>query len=384
MVSFFFHPDYSGSAVQAYNLSQHLRRLGAAPSILAANLSGGPAYELMDGIPVHRVPVWKSGPFQIPSFWMSAAAFFIRHRGSFDLLHAHGTLQHGIASLAGRALSKPSILKVAMADSDLAFERQGRLNGGANRIMVRRFDRYIATTGAIAAEMRARGLDERRITLIPNGVDTERFVPLNPQDRAVIRRELGFPDAPLVSCVAIINERKNIDGALRMWRGAVERGIPGHLALIGPIPEPGGPYHTTLLDYVAAHRLEGRVTFLGKRDPIVPFLQASEVFLFPSKQEGMPNSVLEAMACGLPCLVSASAGTEEIVSEGEDGYLCPADDESAFVDRLTRLLSTPALRAAMGDRARENAVSRYSLRGVADRYRELYAELLANVTPVRD
>lgn len=380
MVSFYFHPDYSGSAVQAHNLSQHLTRLGASPSILSANLSDSPSYEVIDGIPVHRVPVLKSPALEIPSFWISAASFLATHRRQFDLIHAHGTLQHGVVSLVGRAFRKPTILKVAMADSDLAFERQGRLNGGANRFMVQRFDRYIATTSAIAAEMREKGLDEARVRLIPNGVDTVRFSPADPDQRALLRRNLGLPDAPLVSCVAIINERKNIDGILRIWRDVVSSGAAGHLALIGPVPEPGGPFHRRLLTYVEHHGLAERVTFLGKRDPVVPYLQASEAFLFPSRQEGMPNSVLEAMACGVPCLVSGSAGTEEIVTNGHDGFALEPDDEPGFARATARLVTNRPLRDDMGARARQTILTRFSLDSVARRYWALYQELLPGVS----
>jgi glycosyltransferase involved in cell wall biosynthesis len=377
MVSFYFHPDYSGSAVQAYNLSQHLTRLGASPSILAANLSNSPSYQVIDGIPVHRVPVLKSPELQIPSFWLSAARFLATHRQQFDLIHAHGTLQHGVVSLVGKAFGKPTILKVAMADSDLAFERQGRLNGGANRFMVQRFDRYIATTSAIAAEMREKGLDEARVRLIPNGVDTTTFSPADAERRAQLRRSLGLPDAPLVSCVAIINERKNIDGVLRIWREVTARGMTGHLALIGPVPEPGGVFHTRLLNYVEQHNLASHVSFLGKRDPVAPYLQASEAFLFPSRQEGMPNSVLEAMACGVPCLVSRSAGTEEIVQHELNGFVFDPHDEANFVDAVAQVLESVGLRDELGSQARETVCRRFSLETVAARYQALYHELLA-------
>jgi glycosyltransferase involved in cell wall biosynthesis len=383
MVSFYFHPNYSGSAVQAYNLSQHLRRLGVSPSILSANLSNSPAYEVLDGVPVHRVAAVKSGPLQIPSFWVSAAAFLSTHRHEFDVLHAHGTLQHGSVSLVGQAFGKPTILKIAMANSDIAFETQGRVNGSINRFMVSRFDRYIATTSAIAAEMRSQGLDESRIRLIPNGVDTDRFAPVEAARRAELRRSLGLPDAPLVSCVAIINERKNIDGVLRIWREVVSTGAAGHLALIGPIPEPGGPFHARLLNYIELHKLADRVSFLGKRDPVVPYLQASEAFLFPSRQEGMPNSVLEAMACGVPCLVSGSAGTEEIVTDGQDGFALAPEDEGGFARATARLLADRALRDAMGKQARHTILARYSLASVAERYRTLYDELVPGVTSAR-
>jgi glycosyltransferase involved in cell wall biosynthesis len=376
MLSFYFHPDYSGSAVQAHNLSRHLQRLGVQPFILSANLSDSPAYELVDGVPVHRLPVVRSGEMRVPSFAAAAARFLISHRREFDLVHAHGTLQHGVASIIGRILRKPSILKVAMVNSDIAFANHGRLAGRLNRLMVNRFDRYIATTPAIAAEFGERRLDTRRVRLIPNGVDTSLFSPAACSAKADLRRRLGLADGPLVTCVAIINERKNIDGVLRIWNGVVKRGLPGHLALVGPVHNPHGAFHRRLMDYVEAEGLHERVSFVGRVEPVFPYLKASDVFIFPSRQEGMPNGVLEAMSCGLPCLVSRSAGTSEIVTHHVDGYALETNDEAGFTDALASLVASEPLRHAIGSRARDKMIARFSLETIAARYAELYQELL--------
>jgi glycosyltransferase involved in cell wall biosynthesis len=376
MVSFFFHPDYSGSAVQAHNLSKQLVARGMAPSILTANLRQCPPFEIIDGIPVHRVDVRPGGDLQIPSFWWSSARFLWKKRHEFDIVHAHGTLQHASVSVVAGLLRKPSILKVAMADSDLAFERQGKLNGSLNKVMVGRFDKFIATTGAIAKEMRDKGLDADKIELIPNGVDSEVFFPVEDEERRASKHRLDLPDEPLVTCVAIVNERKNIDGMLRIWRDVVASGRRGHLAIVGPVPESAAAFAQRLHAFVAEHGLGDRVSFLGQKAPVVPYLQASDLFLFPSRQEGMPNAVLEAMACGLPCLVSRSAGTEEIVTDGVDGWIFDPDDEKGFAQRLVELLSNADLRPPFARRARATILNRYSLSSVADRYRSLYRQLL--------
>lgn len=374
MVSFYFYPDYSGSAVQALNLSRHLHRMGMQPLILAANLSGSAPSEVVHGIPVVRVPVDKRAP--IATFWWSAARYLWRHRCEFDIIHAHGTVQHGIVSLFGQIVGKPTILKVAMADSDLAFQRQGRIAGRIARFTVGRFSRYIATTEAIAMEFEAQGLDTMRVRRIPNGVDTDTFAPVVAEEKEAIRSSLGLPPGPIVTCVAIVQERKNIDGALRIWLSAVQHDAPGHLAIVGPVQRPDGPFIRSLQAFIDTHGLTNRVSFLGRRDPIAPFLRASDVFLFPSRQEGMPNAVLEAMACGLPCLVSKSAGVQALIRDGVDGYVIEPLDEAVFSARLISLLLDSAERNRMGHQARRRIVANYSLEGIARQYAELYDEVL--------
>ena len=379
MVSFHFAPSYSGSAIQAFNLSRHLRRLGACPMVVASNPGGSPAYEEMDGIPIHRIPAPGRGDVQLMSFALALARFLARRRREFDVIHVHGTLQHGLASIAGRVLHRPSVLKVAMLGSDIAFDHQGRTWGRVNRFLVSRFDRYIATTQAIADEFRAQRLDGRRVRLIPNGVDTEVHAPLEPEARQRLRSKLGLPDGPLVIYAGIINARKNVDGILRIWHEAIGLGAAGHLLLAGPVPDAPHalPFAENLRRWIAERRLESRVSFLGHRDPVAPYLQASDVFLFPSRQEGMPNSVLEAMACGLPCLVSSDVGVESVVSHGHNGWAIDVSNETEFARQLVEALRDPAARARMGACARRTIVTRFALDTIAARYLDLYGELLA-------
>jgi glycosyltransferase involved in cell wall biosynthesis len=380
MVSYYFPPDYSGSAIQARNLCRYLEPLGVEATIVAANLRRGPAREVVDGLPVHRLPVARTPDLRIPSFWVSLAWFLVRHRHHFDVIHAHGTLPHGSASIAGVLTGRPTILKVAMADSDIAFARQGRVRGRLNRFMVRRFDRYIATTGAIAQEFAAEGLDTSRVRRIPNGVDTRIYAPVTPEAKTELRRRLGLPEGPLVTYVGILNQRKNVDGILRIWQQSVTAGAPGHLLLIGPGPE-GSEFAKTVRSHLESPGLAGRVSLVGFQERASEFMQASEVFLFPSMQEGLPNVVLEAMACGLPCLVSSSAGVASIVSDGRNGYSRPWNDDAGFSGVLTALLADPERARTIGAEARRTIEAHFSLEAVAARYRELYDDMLSAGVP---
>jgi glycosyltransferase involved in cell wall biosynthesis len=376
MVSFYFPPSFSGSALQALALSKALQCRGLGPSIVSANLTGSPTYEEYEGVPVHRLSISLARQWQIPSFWAALVRFLAARRREFDVFHAHGTNQHGTAALAGRVLRRPSILKVAMAANDLAFARQGRLRGSINRFMVHRFDRYVAITDEIAAEMTAEGIPASRVERLANGVDTAVFAPLDAAARERLRRDLQLPEGPLVSFVGILNARKNVDGALRIWQHAVARGAPGHLLLIGPADEGGERYRASLEAFVREHGLGARVSFLGSRKPVAPYLQASDLFLFPSRQEGLPNAVLEAMACGLPVVASRDAGLGDIIRDGENGATHDLGDESGFGGIVAGLLADAPARQRLGAAARETIVTRFSLDAVADRYVAIYHELL--------
>lgn len=382
MLSYFYAPHYSGSAIQARNLSLHLQTRGVEPFVVSANMTGSDDYELVDGIPVYRLPVLKSDALQVPSFMLRLAWFLIRRRNSYDIIHAHGTLQHAVASLVARLLGKGTLLKVAMAYSDIDFNRQGRLWGRANRYMVSRFDRFIATSRIIQEEFRQHAFAAGRVYLMPNGVDTEHFRPCaTREEKSQLRASLGLADKPTVVFVGIIISRKNVDLALRAFREVRRQQIDAQLVLVGPLPERSEAgawrYYEELLEYVEGEGLKDSVIFTGRKPTAASYLRAGDIFLFPSKQEGMPNAVLEAMASGLPSVASKISGTEDLIEHGSNGYMFALADEPAFGRQLIELLSNPELTQRIGAQARQFVERSYSLRALSAHYEQIYRDLIA-------
>lgn len=382
MLSYYYAPHYSGSAMQARNLSLHLQARGVEPMVVSANMTGSADHELVDGIPVYRLPVVKHEPLQVLSFMFRLAVFLIRRRHSYDVIHAHGTLQHTIASLVAGLLRKGTLLKVAMAGSDIDFQRQGRLWGRANRYLVSRFDRYIATSRIIEDEFRQHEFANGRVHLMPNGVDTDTYRPCATRaEKTELRASLGLPDKPTVCFVGIIISRKNVDLALRAWREVRRQQIDVQLVLVGPLPERSDAgawrYYEELLEYVEREGLKDSVIFTGFQPAVASYLRASDIFLFPSKQEGMPNALLEAMASGLPSVASKISGTEDLIEQGSNGYMFPLEDEPAFARALLELLRDPELTRRVGEQARRFVERSYSLRALSASYEQIYRDLIA-------
>jgi glycosyltransferase involved in cell wall biosynthesis len=246
-----------------------------------------------------------------------------------------------------------------------------------HRALAERFDRYIATTPAIVDEFAERGLDPAKVRFLPNGVDTDLYAPVDHAQRAALRRLHGLPDGPIVTFVGIIIARKNVDGTLRIWAECVRRGAPGHLVLLGPVPRDanGEEFERQLRVYIAEHGLEGRVTFAGRQARVVQRLQASDIFLFPSRQEGMPNSVLEAMSCALPCVLSSTAGMHDVVQTEKNGMIRELQDEAGLADAVWTLLGNASLREQIGTEARRTVKNRFSLEALAQQYHDMYGEL---------
>lgn len=382
MLSFYFPPAYSGSAVQAYNLSRCLLRRGVHAEIVSANLTESAAAEDLDGLVVHRLPLLKTQSLQIPTFMASLTWHLLRNRRDFEIVHAHGTYQHSVASIVCRLLGKKSILKIAMGNSDIAFERQGKMWGRINRFFVKRFDRYIATSEEVYRECLSQGLEPARVLLVPNGVDVNRFRPAqSDEERRHLRRELRLPDKPIACFVGVLDARKNIDGILRIWKSVARSNVAGHLVLVGPDPAEGdgrqSAYGAQLRRFIVEEGLGESVTFVGRQADVASFLRCADVFLFPSHREGMPNVLLEAMASGLACVASAIGGSTDLIDNGRSGYLLPAGDEEGMAVAVTNLLTIPARARDLGAAARKTMVERFSITATAERYARLYGELLS-------
>jgi len=212
---------------------------------------------------------------------------------------------------------------------------------------------------------------EDRIRVLPNGVDVQRIAP-GPEERAGIRQNLGLPATALV--VGTVSRMVPIKDHPTLFRAAellASAGVPIHLLLVG-----SGPELARHREAVAASPLlNGRVTFLGAVPNVTEALQAMDVFVLPSLAEGMSNTLLEAMAAGLPVIATRVGGNPELVEDGRSGWLFQPGDVSDLAARLERLAFDAGLRSALGQAARHRAVSQFSLEDMVARYSDLYVEL---------
>ena len=198
------------------------------------------------------------------------------------------------------------------------------------------------------------------------GVDLSRFS--HPVSRAEVRKKLGIPEtSPLLITVGEHSYRKNHETILRALEKLPEQ---TELLLCGV-----GDLQQQLEKLAEALSIENRVHFLGFRKDIPDLLMASDVFVFPSRQEGLPVAQMEAMAAGLPCVVSNVRGNRDLLSEGDGGYLADPDDVDTFAVRIAELIKDEKLRSRMGMRNRK-VMQRYSLSNVLSEMEALYREQL--------
>jgi glycosyltransferase involved in cell wall biosynthesis len=221
--------------------------------------------------------------------------------------------------------------------------------------------RVVAVSKGVAQELTALGVSIDRIDVIYNGVDTDQFRP-----GVCDRRPFGLPsDVPLALFVGDIRTpRKNLDTVLRALQHAPEI----HLAVAGSVK--GSPYPGLAREL----KVSERVFFLGKVSQIPALMQSVDIFVFPSRYEAHPLVVLEAMASGLPVIVSGNFGAEEFLGAGGE-ILKDPNDVTALATFMNNLLLIPEKRRAMALAARRGALEmRWST--MAKAYVDIYAQLL--------
>lgn len=209
------------------------------------------------------------------------------------------------------------------------------------------------------------------IEVLYNGVDGQEFSP-QPQVRDAVRQRYGIPlDALVVGSVGRMAPLKDFSTLLKAAETLVPDAPNLHVLLVG-----AGAELSSLQSYVAnSPQLAGRVAFPGKVDGVGDLLNAMDIFVLPTLMEGMSNTLLEAMAVGLPVVATRVGGNPEIVAEAECGYLFPPQDVPELVSQLRTLLGDPRLRAGFGRAARERVLRHFSLEQMLRRYRELYTGL---------
>jgi sugar transferase (PEP-CTERM/EpsH1 system associated) len=216
-------------------------------------------------------------------------------------------------------------------------------------------------------------ISSERIRVICNGVDTKRFCP-NPESRATLRRRFGLPqDRFIVGTVGRMVPIKDHGMLLRAVDSLVQRCVDAHALLVGSGPE----LERTQQLADTSPGLAGRVTFLGASEEIPELLNTMDVFALPSISEGMSNTLLEAMATGLPVIATAVGGNTEVIDHEKSGWLIRPRDHESLASLLTRLASREDLRQKYGAAARKRIVECFSLDRMLNNYAQLYLGLAA-------
>ena len=287
---------------------------------------------------------------------------------------AHVDFQAFAARLKSCPVTKPRISAACVVVDTLHSSSIGSLGRRLGyRLSGWLADRVTAVSQAVAQKHLAAGMvSGNKLSVLPNGVDVEAWRP-DATVRAAMRRELGLTDEFLWLAAGRLEAVKDYPALLRAMAETPEK---ARLVIAG-----GGPLQSELLRLRTRLGLDGRVRFLGFEPDVKRWMQAADGFVLSSLWEGLPMGLLEAAACALPAVASDVSGTREVIVSGQTGCLAPAGDAAALGKAMAAMMqASPEERHAMGERARQQAVERFSLETVLSQWEALYGELLGRDT----
>ncbi len=310
-------------------------------------------------LPILRLqPAW--------SFLVSFLVWAAINRKRFQIIHAHSPRLGIIASVVGWMLRKAVIIKIPSVEHAADVQPGRLMHQLRRRILIEGSAGFIAVSKELAQHLCDAGISPGRIARIPNGV----LLNGDPRpDYSKFKLEfLGSSETRMVLYVGRLVEEKGVDQLLRVWASLPAR----HGAVLVIVGD--GPLKPALEAQVEKSAILGSVRFTGHQADVAKFYAIADLFVLPSKTEGMSNSLLEAMAVGLPVIASDAGGNKDVL-ENQSGVLVNWHDIPECVGVLTTLLTTPDLRNRLGASGKKRALN-FNLPSIAKQYRRLYESVL--------
>jgi len=369
-----FYPHLGGTEKQALEVASRLRRDGYDIFVFTQRYSPQlSSEEYINGIKIIRSGGWPYNGFISSLIFIARAfVFLLLHLKEYDIIHV---LLASSPALAAAYVSmifkdKKVIVKLggARRTGDIYTSRRtfwGRLKLWLLKKMLITF---VCPSDEVKIEMLDAGFKSSNIHVIPNGVDIEKFTPpADDFEKKTLRQRLGISeDSVVLIYIGRFAKGKGIEILLETFCDKISKKYPNaFLVLVGD---------GELRDFIQMYSSRENKVFVTNSaiDNPRDYLAASDIFVLPSSGEGLSNSLLEAMSCGLAVVVSDIPPHRQIISDGENGLLAITDDKLSLENAIVRLIDNKDLRNSLGQAARQTVISRYNIEETLARYKTLY------------
>ena len=376
MISPQFHPLVGGYERAAERLSVALAQRGLRIVVITERRDRRwSAVEFVDGYEIRRLSCWYRRHFHALTSLLSFAGYLLWRGRDFAVWHVHQYGLHAALAVAlGRLLGRPVVLKLTNSGS-MGIERaMGKgLAGWILADLHRRVNACLALSEETREEAIRFGIPQQRVHLIPNGVDGRQFHPVSAEERGTAQRALGLNCQRLVLYVGRLSPEKNPLGLLDAW-AAIEPDMRANtlLALVGD-----GPERNQVDAKVAELNLSESVYLAGQQSDMATWYQAADVYVMASHNEGLSNTMIEAMATGLPIVATRVSGSSILLELPAAGLVVDVGDMKRLAAAMALLLQDEPMRTQFGKNARQAFETHFSLDSLASCILSLYAQLLA-------
>ena len=394
-----YPPAPGGQEIHLQELSESLIAAGVDVQVLTAAMEP-PDADFIDTVPVIRLatfgPIQGGGWRSVPVVGLLLVRMFWRlvlSARQYDIVLVSGFNITPLAPVFAKLLTgkpcivrpeSPSELKNVVGAASLQ-----RMRSPVTALLMRalenvrhwtaaRVDRYIAISSEIREQLIAGGIAPQRIVQIANGINMEKFTPVDASGKRALRARLGLEqDALLMIYTGRLAISKGVMLLMQSWAELSARYPQAHLILIGQGAGSIDDCEADMHRFIEEHGLQNRVTTPGPVSNVSEYLQAADMFVFPSFFEGFGLSIVEAMAVGLPLVCTQVGVAAELADQLDASLLVPPQDQAALTRSVDRLLADARLRQAAGPRMRSLVESLFSMRTIARYHARLFSELAA-------
>jgi N-acetyl-alpha-D-glucosaminyl L-malate synthase BshA len=367
------YPVYGGSGVVATELGKALALKGHQIHFIAYSMPFR-LNHVTESIYFHEVAVNAYPLFEYPPYSLALTSKMVdvARFEDLDLLHVHYAIPHATSAVLARQILEEQGLTVPVVTTlhgtDITLVGQDPGFAPVVNYSINQSDGVTAVSNYLRRETQEHFNITREIEVIPNFIDTERFVRMNKEHF----KQALCPDGEKV-LVHVSNFRpvKRAGDVVHVFHRLLEEGLSVKLLLVGD-----GPDRTPVQRLARELGVYDDIRFLGKQEPIEEILSIADVFLIPSGSETFGLAALEAMACSVPIVSSDIGGLPELNVDGETGFLCPLGDLDALTKRTRQILSDEELHGRMSAAARQRAVEMFDQNRIVPHYEAYYERIL--------
>jgi glycosyltransferase involved in cell wall biosynthesis len=387
-----YYPVVGGGETQARALAEGLVANGDAVIVLTRRSDASfKKVERYGKVTVYRLPPVGSEHFKKWGLLFTSFLALIKLRRQYELIFVSGFRVVGLsAALISKLYGKVCILKAdSLGEMSGDFFRDGLAKVGLrpSSFLFRTFlglrdrvlrwaDAFVAISSEVAMELVDHGVNPETIQMIPNSVDTRRFRPVSLYERQALRRKLSLPEQDrIVIFTGRLVSYKGLPLLLQVWRNIQRQHGQVRLLLIGSGGLDLHNCEAELKAYVSTNGLRDTIHFTGSVLEVEEYLQASDIFVFPTESEAFGISLIEAMACGLPVISTSVGGVKDILEHSKNGLVVEAGNFQQLYEALDTLITDTTLAASLGQAARQTALVRYTADMITQKYIELFRRI---------
>ena len=372
------YPTFGGSGVVATELAMALAEAGDEVHVISYALPSRLSF-INSRLYYHEVTVPRYPLFEYPPYSEALATTMVevaRHQ-NLDLMHVHYAVPNAVSAVLARQIMAPRRLPVVttLHGTDVTLVGIDPSYRATTRFGIVESDAVTAVSRALrAATLEQLGLD-KPIEVIYNFIDPARFDParFDPATGRLGARRWAYPGEKLMVHISNFRPLKRVLDVVEIFR-RVRQQVPARLLMVGD-----GPDRALAERYCREHDICDAITFIGTIPMVEETLVGADLFVLTSETESFGLAVLEAMACAVPVVATATGGLPEVVADGETGYLRPVGDVDGLAAAALAILTDDGLARRFAAAGRARAIAEFSQDKMVGRYRSLYERVLAGV-----